>query len=119
MLLAIAVVIMTNTINLTMLARKDEIAVMKMMGAYDGFIRFPFIVEGCLVGVIGATISYLLSVVVYTAVGNLMGNSGALAIIAFMPFKEFALPLLGITLLLGLGVGIAGSIITIRKHLQV
>lgn len=119
MLLAIAVVIMTNTINLTMLARKDEIAVMKMMGAYDGFIRFPFIVEGCLVGVIGATISYLLSVVVYAAVGNLMGNSGALAIIAFMPFKEFALPLLGITLLLGLGVGIAGSIITIRKHLQV
>ena len=119
MLLAIAIVIMTNTINLTMLARKDEISVMKMMGAYDGFIRFPFIVEGCVVGIIGAVIAYLFSSGVYTAVSNMMTKSGALSIVAFMPYKDIALPLAGLTLMLGLGVGIIGSVITIRKHLRV
>lgn len=119
MLLAIAIVIMTNTINLTMLARKDEISVMKMMGAYDGFIRFPFIVEGCVVGIIGAVIAYLFSSGVYTAVSNMMTKSGALSIVAFMPYKDIALPLAGLMLMLGLGVGIIGSVITIRKHLRV
>ena len=118
-LIAVSLFIMTNTINLTMLARKDEISVMKMMGAYDGFIRFPFIVEGCVVGIIGAVIAYLFSAGVYTAVSNMMTKSGALSIVAFMPYKDIALPLAGLMLMLGLGVGIIGSVITIRKHLRV
>lgn len=118
LLLTIAVVIMTNTIKLTTLARKEEIAVMKMMGAYDSFIRLPFIIEGCIVGSAGALIAFLLSTLVYASLGGIMSGSGILSIIEVQPYTALACKLFAVNLFLGLGVGVAGSAITIRKHLD-
>ena len=119
MLLTIAIVIMTNTIGLTMMARKEEIGVMKMMGAYNGFIRFPIMVEGCIIGTAGAIISFTIASIVYLIVAKAVSNSGILSIAVIEPYSSMAVLLLVVMLVLGLGVGVAGSTITMRKHLCV
>lgn len=118
MLFLIAVVIMTNTIGLTMLARSEEISVMRMMGAYNSFIRFPFVVEGCIVGCIGALLAYALSSAVYIFVSNMISDTGFLSIAVFVSYAKVAMPLLLLMMALGLSVGVAGSSITIRKYLR-
>lgn len=118
-LLSVAVVIMVNTIKLTTLSRREEIAVMKMMGAYNSFVRLPFICEGCLVGAVGALAAFLLSSALYAVISQIMAGSGVLSLIKFTPYSGVAGILLVLNLVLGLGIGTAGSLISMRKHLQV
>ena len=118
LLLIISVVIMTNTINLTVLSRHEEISVMKMMGAYNGFIRLPFLCEGCVVGACGALIAFILSIGVYQLLCGGLGTTGIMSLITMMPFTKVAQTLFTVDLIFGLGVGIAGCAVTIRKYLK-
>ena len=115
LLLIISVVIMTNTINLTVLSRHEEISVMKMMGAYNGFIRLPFLCEGCVVGACGALIAFILSIGVYQLLCGGLGTTGIMSLITMMPFTKVAQALFTVDLSFGLGVGLAGCAVTIRK----
>lgn len=118
-LLSIAIVIMVNTIKLTTLSRREEIAVMKMMGAYDSFVRLPFVCEGCIVGAAGALVAFFLSSALYILMAGMMAGSGVLSLIQFSPYFAMAGILLLLNLALGLVIGTVGSLVSVRKHLQV
>lgn len=119
MLLSISVIIMTNTIKLTTIARQEEISVMKMMGAYDSFVRMPFIVEGCIVGLAGALFAFSMTSGMYGMLCSIMKGEGILSLIRVIPYTQLAGKLFAVEVAMGLGVGIMGSMIVIRKHLQV
>lgn len=118
LLVVIALVIVCNTIRITMYSRKLEISIMKAVGATNGFIRFPFLIEGMVLGVLAAGFSTALTYAVYRlilnmAVGKLSGISFTL-----LPFRSFALPLIGIFMFIGIVIGLVGSTIIITKYLN-
>lgn len=116
-LMLVSVFIISNTVNLTMFNRREEIAIMKMIGATNGFVRVPFVIEGLLIGIAGATIALILQWAVYEYV-----VAAALSTISFMPTVSFG-DLLGAILIMFYGVGVlvggVGSAITLRKFLKV
>ncbi len=118
-LFIISLFIMSNTVKLTTFERKDEIAIMKMVGATSGFIRWPFVVEGLILGLVGSLLAFILQWGVYELVINrFIGNSG-IAFLTFMPFGAVAVPLLIAFLVVGMGVGVIGSLIAIKNYLKV
>lgn len=116
-LVLVSVFIISNTVNITMFNRREEIAIMKMIGATNGFVRIPFIIEGILLGIFGAGIALLLQWGVYEYV-----VAGALSSISFIPTIAFG-DIAGNLSLIFFGVGILvgglGSVITLRKFLKV
>ncbi|MBR5156819.1 MAG: permease-like cell division protein FtsX [Clostridia bacterium] len=114
----VSVFIISNTIKLTVFTRSKEINIMKFVGATDWFIRWPFIIEGIIIGLIGAIISFI--VVAYGYQG-ILGLIGALDIsfVKFKPFSSVVLPLIGAFIGLGVVLGGLGSLISVRKHLKV
>ncbi|MBQ4515193.1 MAG: permease-like cell division protein FtsX [Clostridia bacterium] len=114
----VSVFIISNTIKLTVFTRSKEINIMKFVGATDWFIRWPFIIEGIIIGLIGAIISFI--VVAYGYQG-ILGLIGALDIsfVKFKPFSSVVLPLIGAFIALGVVLGGLGSLISVRKHLKV
>jgi len=120
-LLIIAIFLISNTISVGITVRKDEIGIMKYIGATDGFVRAPFLLEGMVLGLVGAAIPLVIlyfcynSVVtyVYTKFSVLMG------VVDFIPVGQIYQTLVPIALALGLGIGLVGSFITSRKHLKV
>ncbi len=114
----VSVFIISNTIKLTVFTRSKEINIMKFVGATDWFIRWPFIIEGIIIGLIGAIISFI--VVAYGYQG-ILGLIGALDIsfVKFKPFSSVVLPLIGAFIGLGVILGGLGSLISVRKHLKV
>ena len=118
-LLIISVFIISNTIKLTTFDRRDEIAIMKMVGATNGFIRWPFVYEGLLLGLFSAVIAFGLQWGLYAAVAQGIANSDSLQILNVVPFTRIwqfvALVFLGTGILVGVG----GSLTTIRKFLRV
>lgn len=119
MLLTLSVVIMTNMIKTTTYTRSEEIAVMKMMGAYDSFIKSPFIVEGCIVGLAGSLTAFAVSLATYSLLGKAMGSIGIASLLDVLPFNEMAYAILAADAFLGLAVGVTGSLIALRKYLRV
>lgn len=118
-LLTISLFIMSNTIKLTTFERRDEIAIMKMVGATSGFIRCPFIVEGLILGMLGSLIAYILQWGIYKLVADkLIGNTG-LTFLKVMQFSDVALPMFAVFAILGFGVGIIGSSTAIKNYLKV
>lgn len=117
----IAVAIIMNTIKLTVFIRKNEINIMKYVGATDWFIRWPFIIEGLLIGLIGSIIPCLICMISYSKIIDLI-NSKLTFLTNTMQFKSspdlFSL-IIPITLILGMSLGALGSITSIRKHLNV
>ena len=118
-LVVVSVFIMANTIKLATYSRREEIAIMKMVGASNWFIRFPFVVEGLILGLLGGAIGYLLEWGIYDVVTNrivtgLVGN-----LISVIPFAAVKLPVLAIYLGVGVVVGAFGSSIAIRNYLRV
>lgn len=120
-LLGVAIFLISNTITVAIAVRKEEIAIMKLIGATDYFVRAPFVVEGIVIGAIGAAIPlgilYVLyeKVIVYIAdeftfIGSMMN---------FLSANEVFGTLVPVALILGVGIGFIGSKITIRKHLKV
>jgi len=118
-LFVISLFIMSNTIKLTTFERRDEIAIMKMVGATSGFIRWPFVIEGLILGSIGSLSAYLIQWGVYKLVSDDVIAASGLSFVKALPFATIAAPMLGAFLAVGLGVGIIGSLVAIRNYLKV
>lgn len=119
-LLIVSLLIISNTVKLAMYDRRDEIAIMKMVGATNSFIRLPFIVEGFTLGMMGASLSFGLMWVVYDAlVTKVEHMDGALKLFSFVPFDELMIPMLVVFGAAGMFVGILGSWTSIRKFMDV
>ncbi len=118
-LLLVSLMIISNTVKLAMADRRDEIAIMKMVGATNGFIRLPFVVQGFLLGVIGAGIAFGLEWLIYSTLANEIATYGAGTLMKMVPFTELALPLAIIFAGAGMFVGITGSFASIRKYMDV
>lgn len=121
LLIIISIFIIANTIKLTVHARRKEISIMKYVGATNGFIRWPFIVEGILIGVIAAMISILILGVSYNLILNKIMESSITSMISItlLPFNEIFTLIVSVYLILGIGIGSLGSIISMRKYLEV
>lgn len=120
MLLVISLLIISNTIKLAMYDRKDEIAIMKMVGATNSFIRLPFVVEGFTLGMIGAILAFGLEWVLYDALVERINSVDALRLFDFVPFTgDLLIPMLATFGAAGLFVGIVGSWTSIRKFMDV
>ena len=118
-LLVVSLLIIANTVKLTMYDRRDEIAIMKMVGATNGFIRLPFIVEGFTLGMLGAAIALGAEWGMYDALVNRIAEVDSLRLFNFVPFRELLLPMIFVFGAAGLFVGIVGSWTSIRKFLDV
>ena len=120
-LLAVSIFLISNTVTMGITVRREEIAIMKYIGAKDGFVRAPFIIEGLVIGLIGAVIPLVILYFVYDkAVAYVMTKFSLLNnIIEFLPVTTVYRTLLPVGLILGVGIGFIGSAFTIRKHLRV
>lgn len=111
--------IMSNTIKLTTYGRREEIAIMKMVGATDAFIRTPFVIEGLILGLLGGLLGFLAEWGLYSALaGNLM-NSLTGSFLSLIPFRTVMLPLLVAYLGIGVLIGVFGGVSAIRNYLKV
>ena len=119
-LLIVAVFLISNTVSMGITIRREEIAIMKYIGAKDSFVRAPFVIEGILIGVVGATIPLIILYFAYEkAVSTIISKFSVLnTILEFLPVTEVYKFLLPIGLALGVGIGFIGSFLTIRKHLR-
>lgn len=120
-LLAVSIFLIRNTVTMGITVRREEIAIMKYIGAKDSFVRAPFVIEGLLIGVVGAVIPLVLLYFMYDkAVAYVMTRFSLLNnIIDFLPVMSIYRTLLPIGIALGVGIGFVGSFFTIRKHLRV
>lgn len=120
-LLCVSVFLINNTISMAIAARRDEIRIMRLVGATKGFIRAPFLVEGLLIGLIGAALPLLLVWGVYDrAIVYLQGKVAILArLLSFLPLEEVMRMLIPVAAALGVGIGLFGSLAAVRKHLKV
>jgi len=116
----ISIVIIINTIRITVNARKNEINIMKYVGATNWFIRWPFIIEGILIGLFGGTLPALVCRLTYGRVVDMI--QAGLPVIDFIEFRqghEMFIYLIPFDLLLGVVIGMTGSVFSVRKHLKV
>lgn len=120
-LLIISITIISNTIRLTVHARRKEISIMKYVGATNSFIRWPFLVEGIIIGIIAAMLTLLIIGVLYDVVIQNIESSKVLQQmgITLLKFTELAKPVAGVYAILGIGVGIIGSSVSMKKYLEV
>ena len=111
--------IMSNTIKLATFGRREEIAIMKMVGATNAFIRLPFVVEGLVLGILGGGLAFLAEWGLYNVVtGRLVGSiTGSL--LNVIPFQTVALPVFVIYMAVGILVGVFGGVNAIRNYLKV
>lgn len=120
-LLAVAVFLISTTVTMGISVRRDEIAIMRLVGATDTFIRAPFIVEGITIGFLGAIIPLGILYGVYNSVityisekFNVLSN-----LLTFLDVNVVFQTLIPISLAIGIGIGFIGSFVTVRKHLRV
>lgn len=119
-LLAItAIFLIANTIKLTIMARDTEISIMKLVGATNWFIRWPFFIEGALLGLIGSVIPTAVILFGYYKLDNTDSLDINLLMISFKPFAEVYLPIISILIGLGIFIGVWGSVMSVRKSLKV
>lgn len=121
LLVIISIFIIANTIKLTVHARRREISIMKYVGATNSFIRWPFIVEGILIGVISALISIMLLGIAYNLVTDKIVASAVTNVINInlLTFSDMFTLIIVVYLVLGIGIGTLGSVISMRKYLDV
>jgi len=119
-LLVVSLLIISNTVKLAMYDRREEIAIMKMVGATNGFIRLPFVVEGFTLGMLGAAIAFGLEWLMYNyMVDRIAQMDASLQLFKFVPFTELLIPMIATFAAAGLFVGIVGSWTSIRKFMNV
>ena len=119
MLLVISLFIIANTIKLATFHRREEIAIMKMCGATNWFVRWPFIFEGMLLGLMGAILAFFLQWGLYTIIVQAIDGFGGLQLVAIIPFQTLWTRVAGAFAVTGLVIGAGGSLLAIRKFLQV
>ena len=118
-LFVVSVFIISNTIKLTTFDRRDEIAIMKMVGATNGFIRWPFVYEGFMLGLTGAILAFLLQWGLYEAIAQGVADNDTLQLLSIVPFQQLWKPVGGVFLGAGILIGVGGSLSAIRRFLQV
>jgi len=118
-LLVVSLFMISNTIKLAMYDRRDEIAIMKMIGATNRFIRFPYFVEGFLIGVISGAVAFFIEWGLYDLLAKRITAMQSLQLFNIVPFREVFLPMVLTFGVAGLFVGMFGSVMSIRKFLDV
>ena len=120
-LLCVAVFLISNTVTIGIAVRREEIGIMKLIGATDFFVRAPFIVEGILIGLLGAIIPLSVLFVMYRRIITYVGERFRWlnGILDFLPVEAVFSTLVPVALVLWVGIGFLGSFLTIRKHLRV
>ncbi len=118
-LLVVSLLIISNTVKLAMYDRKDEISIMKMVGATNGFIRLPFVVEGFTLGMIGAVLAFGIEWLAYDYMIQRIASVDALQLFTFVPFQELLIPMVAVFGAAGLFVGIVGSWTSIQRFMDV
>ncbi len=118
-LLFISLFIMSNTIKLATFDRRDEIAIMKIVGATNRFIRWPFVFQGFILGIVGSLTAFIAQWVIYALVIKMIVKANTLGFISPIPFSAVALPMFFVFLAVGFGVGVVGSLIAIKNYLRV
>ena len=118
-LAVVSLFIIANTIKLATFYRREEIAIMKMCGATNAFIRWPFVVEGMILGLTGAVVAFFLQWGVYELVARAVIQSNGLSLLTILPFTSLIVDILPVFCGAGLLIGVVGSVLAIRKFLQV
>ncbi len=120
-LFAVSVFLISNTVTIGISVRKEEINIMKYIGATDFFVRSPFVIEGMLIGLIGAAIPLCIIYVVYNMVLEYVTTRFSMlsSLLSFLTVEEIFNVLIPVSLGIGVGIGFLGSIVTVRKHLRV
>ena len=119
-LLVVSLLIISNTVKLAMYDRREEIAIMKMVGATNGFIRLPFVVEGFTLGMLGAGIAFGLEWLMYNyMVERIAQLDASLQLFKFVPFTDLLIPMIATFAAAGFFVGVVGSWTSIRKFMNV
>ena len=120
-LLLVSIFLINNTITIGITVRREEIKIMKLIGATNAFVRAPFIVEGLLIGIIGSIIPLVLLYYLYDMVINYIAGRFSIlkSLFDFAPPLQLFKLLIPITLAIGIGIGLFGSLITTRKHLKI
>lgn len=118
-LFVVSVFIISNTIKLTTFDRRDEIAIMRMVGATNGFIRWPFVYEGFMIGILSALVAFLCQWGLYEAVARGVSSNDTLQLIRIVPFQQLWIPVAATFAGAGIVIGVGGSLSAIRKFLQV
>ena len=121
LLIVISIFIISNTIKLTVHARRKEISIMKYVGATNNFIRWPFIVEGMIIGILASAISIVIVGGAYSILAEQAVNAGFMKTInmSLVGFKDMISSIIFVYMLLGIGIGALGSVISMRKYLKV
>lgn len=119
-LVVISIAIIAYTVKITVYARRKEIEIMKYVGATNSFVRGPFIIEGLIIGIISAAISVIIMMLVYNGILNSVLESNVIQSlsVSFYTFNELFIRVLGVYLLLGMGIGVLGSSISMKKYLN-
>lgn len=118
-LLVVSLLILSNTIKLAMYDRREEIAIMKMVGATNSFIRLPFEVQGMILGLLGGGLAFGLEWGLYELIANKINSTSTLGLIHLVSFQT-VLPIMAILFVVGgLLVGVVGSLLSIRKFMDV
>jgi cell division transport system permease protein len=118
LLMAVSIFIMANTLRLAAFTRRNEVAIVRMIGATNSFIRGPFNVEGMILGLTGSLIAYLAQWLIYITVAGRIAAS-SLSFVEIIPFSTLAVPMLACFLFIGLIVAIFGSRIAIRNYMRI
>jgi cell division transport system permease protein len=121
-LLIVSIFIIANTIKLTVFARRKEINIMKYIGATDWFIRWPFVVEGLIIGLIGAFVAFIITAYGYSVLEGQLSQALselAISVLKVAPLREIGFTVAALYTVIGATIGALGSIISIRKHLHV
>lgn len=119
MLVVVSLFIIANTIKLATFYRREEIAIMKMCGATNAFVRWPFVVEGLLLGLAGALLAFFAQWGIYQLVGNLVFQENGLGLVKLLDFRSMIGTILPVFCATGAVIGVGGSLVAIRKFLQV
>ena len=120
-LLLVSIFLISNTITIGITIRKEEIAIMKLIGATDFFVRAPFIVEGITIGLVGSAVPCVFLYFMYSMVIEFLVNRFSIfdTWLNFLPRGDVFQTLIPVCLLIGIGIGFVGSMVTTRKHLKV
>ncbi|MDD2354776.1 MAG: permease-like cell division protein FtsX [Lachnospiraceae bacterium] len=118
-LLAVSIFLISNTVTIGISVRKDEISIMKYIGATDFFVRAPFVIEGVMIGFVGSILPLLAIYVIYDkVVAYISGRFSVLnSLINFLPASTIMKTLIPLSIILGVGIGFVGSMATVKKHL--
>ena len=120
-LLAVSVFLISNTVMIGIQLRKEEITIMKYIGATDFFVRAPFVVEGLIIGLIGSAIPLGLIYSLYNYIIDFINVNFSILtdLLKFVPIADIFRYLVPISLIIGAGIGFMGSFTTVRKHIRV